>query len=237
MKLGVISRLALSRRGLCALLASSKNCSIVLELPAIPADSEDLLKAKPDVVLFHTNGDDSEFEAISRLRAESPEIKLLIILDTADEQTEFKAIQAGGAGCVSSASDPDLLLSAIAAVGRGEIWARRRVASQLIEKLRESEAVRVPASNGLTPKEWCVLGLLASGSRNKGIANRLSISENTVKTHLYTIYRKINVDSRLAATLYYFEHAKTNGKLGGEPAAPVAAASNGSRRARKPAGE
>lgn len=222
------------------MLASSKNCSIVLELPAIPADSEDLLKVQPDVLLFHTNGDDSEFEAISRLRAKSPEIKLLIILDTVDEETEFKAIQAGGAGCVSSASDPDLLLNAISAVGRGEIWASRRVASQLIRKLRESEAQRVPASNGLTPKEWGVLGLLASGSRNKEIANRLSISENTVKTHLYTIYRKINVDSRLAATLYYFEHAKSNGKLNGEPASPVTPASNESRRpnrARKPAGE
>jgi DNA-binding NarL/FixJ family response regulator len=63
-------------------------------------------------------------------------------------------------------------------------------------------------SNGLTPREWKVLGLLAGGSRNKEIANRLSVSENTVKTHLYTIYRKISVDCRLAATLYYFQNVK-----------------------------
>ena len=177
MRLGVISRLALSRRGLCALLApEARTARSFWNLPTIPADSDDLLKVKPDVVLFHTNGNDSEFEAISHLRAKSPEIKLLVILDTVDEETEFKAIQAGGAGCVSSASrSGSFLLNAIAAVGRGEIWARRRVASQLIKKLRESEAERAPASNGITPKEWCVLGLLASGSRNKEIANRLSI--------------------------------------------------------------
>ena len=54
MRLGVISRLSLSRRGLCALLASSKNCSIVLDLPAIPEDVEVLRKAQPEVLLFHS---------------------------------------------------------------------------------------------------------------------------------------------------------------------------------------
>ena len=96
------------------------------------------------------------------------------------------------------------------------------MASRLITKLAQSESPDSANSNGLTPREWKVLGLLASGTRNKEIANRLSVSENTVKTHLYTIYRKINVDCRLAATLYYFQHVKSDGKSPHKSAVPLA---------------
>ena len=208
MRLGVISRLSLSRRGLCALLTSSKNCSIVLDLPSIPDDVEVLRKAQPEVLLFHVSGHDSDFEIVSRLHNLAPEIKILLFLDAADEEMEYQAVRAGSCGCVSNASDLDILLKAIGVIGRGEIWVSRRVASRLINKL--SEEPDTPSSDGLTPREWKVLGLLASGTRNKEIANRLSVSENTVKTHLHTIYRKINVDCRLAATLYYFQHAKSD---------------------------
>ena len=220
MRVGVISRLSLSRRGLCALLASSKNCSVVLDLPGIPEDVEVLRKAQPDVLLVHGTGGDSDFEVVSRLHSLTPEIKILLFLDSADEEIEFQAIRARGSGCVSNASDLDTLLKAISAIGRGEIWVSRQVASRLITRLAQSESPDGLSSNGLTPREWKVLGLLASGTRNKEIANRLSVSENTVKTHLYTIYRKINVDCRLAATLYYFQHANSNGKAPPKSAAP-----------------
>jgi DNA-binding NarL/FixJ family response regulator len=219
MRLGVISRLSLSRRGLCTLLASNKNCSIVLDLPAIPDDVEVLRKAKPEVLLLHANGDQAGFEMVSRLRTLTPEIKVLLFLDSADEEMEFQAVRAGSCGCVSNASDLDTLLKAIGAIGQGEIWVSRRVASRLISRL--AEVPDATNGNALTPREWKVLGLLASGTRNKEIANRLSVSENTVKTHLHTIYRKINVDCRLAATLYYFQHVKSDGKYSEPPAKPA----------------
>lgn len=210
MRLGVISRLSLTRRGLCALLDSSKNCSVVLELPNIPEDVDVLRKAQPEVLLFHASDGNSDFEVVSRLRNLTPEIKVLLFLDAPDEEVEFRAIRAGGRGCISNASNLNMLLKAIGAVGRGEIWISRRGATRLITQLAQPGTPDGPTSNGLTPQEWKVLDLLASGSRNKEIANRLSVSENTVKTHLYTIYRKINVDCRLAATLYYFQHVKSN---------------------------
>jgi DNA-binding NarL/FixJ family response regulator len=212
MRLGVISRLSLSRKGLSALLASSKRCSIVLELPSIPEDVEVLRKAQAEVLLFHTNGGAGDLEVVSRLRNLAPEIKMLLLSDSADEEMEFQAIRAGGCGCVSNASDLNTLLKAIGVVGRGEIWVSRRVASRLIKNLAQSETREDATPNGLTAREWKVLGLLASGCRNKEIANRLAVSENTVKTHLYTIYRKIHVDCRLAATLYYFQNVKVDGE-------------------------
>jgi DNA-binding NarL/FixJ family response regulator len=183
-----------------------------LELSNVPEDVEILRKAQPEVLLFHVSGGNSDVEVISRLRNLAPEIKVLLFLDAADEELEFQTIRAGGSGCVSNASDLETLVKALGAVGRGELWVSRRGASRIIARLAQAQAPDGPAANGLTTQEWKVLGLLASGSRNKDIANRLSVSENTVKTHLYTIYRKINVDCRLAATLYYFQHVKSDGK-------------------------
>ncbi len=170
MRLGVVSRLSLSRKGLCALLASSKSCSIVLELAGIPEDVDILRKAQPEVLLLHASGEPAEFENVSRLRNLLPEIKVLFFLDAADDEIEIQAIRAGGRGCVTNASDLETLVKALGAVAQGEIWVSRRVASQLITKLLESEAPDGSASSGLTPQEWRVLALLASGSRNKEIA-------------------------------------------------------------------
>jgi len=210
MRMGVISRLSLSRRGLCALLATSKSCSIVLDLPAIPEDVEVLRKAQAEVLLVQASGSAADLEMLSRLQNLAPEIKTLLLIDSPQEEIEFEAIRAGSYGCISNASDLNTLLKAIRVVGRGELWVSRLVAARFIRKLLQPETPRLSLSNGLTPREWKVLGLLASGSRNKEIANRLSVSENTVKTHLYTIYRKINVDCRLAATLYYFQNVKSD---------------------------
>jgi len=151
MRLGVISRLSLSRKGLCALLTSSKRCSIVLELPCIPEDVEVLRKAHPDVLLLHTSGDAGDFEVISRLRNLMPEIKMLLLLDSADEDMEFQAIRAGVCGCVSNASDLNTLLTAIGAVGRGEIWVSRGVASRLIKNLALRRGRKLPLRTGSRP--------------------------------------------------------------------------------------
>ncbi len=68
MRLGVVSRLSLSRKGLCALLASSKSCSMVFETAGIPEDVDILRKAQPEVLLLHASGEPAEFENVSRLR-------------------------------------------------------------------------------------------------------------------------------------------------------------------------
>jgi DNA-binding NarL/FixJ family response regulator len=151
-----------------------------------------------------------------------PKVKILLDVDKPDEETELLALRAGARGCVSRRIDLDTLLKAFVVIGRGEYWVSHGVATHAIGKLAQSENVEDTNSNELTPREWEILGLLAKGARNKEIANALSVSENTVKTHLFTIYRKVNVDCRLAATLYYFEHSKRNGKFPGKPAPPQA---------------
>ena len=211
MRVGVISPYELSRKGLCSLISSWSNCALVLELPSIPEDLDILRKAHPEVLLLQTNGCASGFDGVSRLHKLVPKIKILHYVDESDEETELQALRAGARGCVSRSIDLNTLLKAFDTVGRGELWVSRRVATRAVEKLMQTESGNGASSNGLTRREWQILALLATGSRNKEIASALSVSENTVKTHLGTIYRKINVDCRLAATLYYFQHGKSDG--------------------------
>ena len=213
MKLGIVSRSSLSRKGLSAMLASEAGHSVVLDLPSLPDDFEIITKAQTELLLYHPCGEDSDLEKISRLRTLVPKVKILLFLDAADDDTEFRAIRAGCCGCIPRDCDLDVILKAIEVMGRGEIWVNQRVATRFITKLVQSETTDKMSSSGLTRREWEILTMLARGSRNKEIAILLSVSENTVKTHLNTIYRKLDVDCRLAATLYYFRQTK----LGGEP--------------------
>ena len=219
MRLGVISPYHLTREGMRALL-TSRNYSVVVDLSNFPDDLGVLREAQPEILLLQASGRVSDLEIVSRLRKLIPKIKVLLILDKTDEETEFQALRAGAWGCVSRATDLDTLVKVCDIVGQGDIWVSQRVATRIIGKLAQSENGDHASWNALTRREWEILALLASGSRNKEIANRLTVSENTVKTHLYTLYRKINVDCRLAATLYYFQHAKSNGEFPHKPASP-----------------
>jgi DNA-binding NarL/FixJ family response regulator len=194
----------------------------VLELPSIPEDLDIPREAHPEVLLLQTGGCVSDLDGVSRLHKLLPKIKILLFVDKADEETEWQALRAGARGCISRSIDLNTLLKAFDFVGRGELWVSRRVAARAVEKLVQTESANSTTSNGLTRREWEVLALLATGSRNKEIASALSLSENTVKTHLGTIYRKINVDCRLAATLYYFEHGKSDGEFPLKSASPQA---------------
>jgi DNA-binding NarL/FixJ family response regulator len=190
----------------------------VLELPNIPEDLDIPRKAHPEVLLVQTNGCVSDLDGVSRLHKLVPKIKILLYVDKADEETELQALRAGACGCVSRSIDLNSLLKAFDFIARGELWVSRHVAARVIEKLVQTESANSVPSNGLTCREREILALLATGSRNKEIAGALSVSENTVKTHLGIIYRKINVDCRLAATLYYFQHAKSDGEFPPESA-------------------
>jgi len=216
MRLGIISSYELFRKGLCALIASRPNCSLVLDLPDVPEDLDILRSAQPEVLLLQCNGGAADLEVVSRLHNLLPKVKILLEIDKADEETELLALRAGARGCVSKSISLDTLLRAFVVIGRGEYWVTQGVATHAISKLVHPDTADSTNSSGLTPREWEILALLAKGARNKDIATSLSVSENTVKTHLLTIYRKVNVDCRLAATLYYFEHAKQNGKLHGK---------------------
>ena len=111
-------------------------------------------------------------------------------------------MKTGIRGYVKITDSPSTLARAIQSVQSGEIWAERRILEKAIANpmlLPETVQSHVPGLPPLTNREMEVLTMVLQGASNREIADRSSISERTVKTHLYRVYRKLNVKSRTKA--------------------------------------
>jgi DNA-binding NarL/FixJ family response regulator len=97
---------------------------------------------------------------------------------------------------------PQMLVQCVRKVHAGEQWLERRSVGRALEKLLSREAGSREVAGVLTPREIEVVRMVASGSRNKEIADRLSISEGTVKIHLHHIYEKLHLNGRLELARY-----------------------------------
>jgi DNA-binding NarL/FixJ family response regulator len=99
-----------------------------------------------------------------------------------------------------------LLLKGIRLVLGGETWLSRELLVEAALNGKGKASALAQGKAGLSPREIEILALIASGSNNKTISEKLFISENTVKTHLYSIFKKINVPNRLQAALWAVDH-------------------------------
>jgi DNA-binding NarL/FixJ family response regulator len=220
LSLGIVSQHVLTRKAVSVLLASSENLRVTVDVDSALESVELLQKAQLDILLLDILDPSSGLESVSRLRSLLPEIKLLLLSDPLDEEFQVRAIRAGAHGCVSKRAEPSVLEKALRLVAKGELWVSHQVAAQIIGKLMVGQQAEDGNAGDVSQREWEILALVARGYRNKEIASRLFISENTIKSHLATIYRKLHVNTRLEAALHYF-HETT--QTGNRPAVPFPA--------------
>ena len=124
-----------------------------------------------------------------------------------DLELEIELLKSGVQGLVFADDPPETLVKAITNVSNGQLWASRQALSSC---LRNSSTGATNYSETLlkklTPRECQILRLIVNGSSNETIAEYLCISRHTVKTHIYNIYRKINVSNRLKAAKWAEQH-------------------------------
>mgnify|MGYP006277373519 CR=1 FL=1 len=132
-----------------------------------------------------------------------PEMKVLMLTMHADEQLVADAVEAGADGYLLKSASRDEVLRALRDVHEGRTYVDPRVAGSLVARLRRGpvETTRLPPPP-LSPRELEILSLAAGGNNNKDIADKLGLAQNTVKTHLRSIYRKCGVPDRLQAVLF-----------------------------------
>jgi DNA-binding NarL/FixJ family response regulator len=147
-----------------------------------------------DVVLMDLRMPEMDgVQAIAALRERAPGVRVLV-LTTFDSETDvLPAIEAGATGYLLKDAVPEELLRAVRAAHRGESVLSPSVAGHLMGQVRK------PAGKVLSKRELEVLQLVADGSSNREAANRLFISEASIKTHLLHIYDKLGVRDRAAA--------------------------------------
>jgi DNA-binding NarL/FixJ family response regulator len=115
---------------------------------------------------------------------------------------EKQLVQSGISGFFYREDPLRMVLNGIRAVLNGELWFPRKVMSSWILEGRERAAAHRKHSNALTPRQVEIVALVAVGATNDEIADRLRISPHTVKTHLYQVFKKINVPNRMQAALW-----------------------------------
>jgi len=96
----------------------------------------------------------------------------------------------------------EVFLKGIRSIFAGDIWVSRKTLLKVVFESFSEKKVAIEEKTALTSREIEILSLISMGSNNEEIADKMCISTNTVKTHLYNIFKKINVENRLQAALW-----------------------------------
>lgn len=154
----------------------------------------------PDVVLMDLRMPNVDgLTAIERLRAEQPQVAVVILTTYNEDDLMLRGLRAGARGYLLKDTDRDTLLNTIRAAARGETLLKPEIMARLLSQAEPHLASKPHGDLDLTDREREVLKAVARGERSKEIAARLGITERTIKAHLASIYNKLGVDSRAAA--------------------------------------
>lgn len=151
-------------------------------------------------------------EATRRITARWPEAQVLVLTTYDDDELVFRSIEAGASGYLLKDVGSDALAEAIRAAARGESPMQPRVARKVLRKLRAGlmasspTAPSMPVNIALTGRELDVLKLLATGATNPEIAERLALTEGTIRNYVSNILEKTGLHDRTQAALFAVRH-------------------------------
>jgi len=169
---------------------------------------EKAVKYNPDVILLDINMPKMNGIDVLR-RLKDLGVKSDVIMLTIHEDREYlrETIKIGANGYVLKDSDADGLIKAIRDVNNGKTYIQPSIASLLVNDIgRVEENSDFQRIESLTKREYEVLILIAEGLNNKDIADKLYISEKTVKNHVSSIFKKLDVNDRIQAAIFAFKN-------------------------------
>jgi DNA-binding NarL/FixJ family response regulator len=182
---------SLVRHGLAAIINMEEDTAVVGEA----GDGEEAValwrELKPDVVLMDLRMPKVEgVEAIKRIRAEDPHAGIIVLTTFDHDEDIYAGLRAGAKAYLLKDVEPDELFRCIRAVHSGEAYLQSKVAVRLAQRVHDES---------LTGREEQILKLLAEGKSNRAIGQALFITESTVKSHLKSLFVKLDVTSRAEA--------------------------------------
>jgi len=157
----------------------------------------------PDVILMDLvmPGMDG-VTALAEIKASWQEARILVLTSFMEDDMVFPAIKRGALGYLLKDTKPDELLTAIRGVHRGETMLHPSIAKKIMQGIQGPAHEKEPHDQELTQRELEVLSLLAQGDPDRGIAEKLVISESTVRFHVGNILSKLQLVNRTQAALY-----------------------------------
>jgi two-component system NarL family response regulator len=192
----------LFRQGLVALLRSEPLFDVVGEAENGDECMQQAMALKPDVVLMDVKMPKiGGVEATKRITEANPQTRVVVLTISEDDQDVLSAIQSGARAYIIKDTSASELFSVIQQVYAGNAVLSPSVTLRVIQTLHAENRLSL-ADKALTPREHEVYNLLAQGADNRQIAEKLSISENTVKTHVAHILDKLDLQSRNRVAAY-----------------------------------
>lgn len=186
------------REGLAAMLAREGNIEVVGEAENGVQAIKKAGELKPDIILMDLRMPEVDgVEAMNAIRKDHPDIRFIVLTTYDNDEYIFKGIEAGARAYLLKDSPREDLFRAIEAVYRGESMIEPAVTTRVLDRLVELS--RQGNAAELSNREIEVLDLVSKGTGNKMIAEKLSISESTVKTHIQSIFQKLEVNDRTEA--------------------------------------
>ena len=195
------------REGLSMVLALMNGVEVV-GAAADGAEAVALVQSvRPDVVLMDLRMPRCDrVEATRRLRAEAPEVKVVVLTTYSDDRSVLDALRAGARGYLTKDASGEQIHEALRQVLDDQAVIDPAVQRHLVDAIAGEPAPSPELPDGLTPREAEVLSLMAGGLSNAEIAASLTVSEATVKSHVNHLFAKIGARDRAQAVAYAFRH-------------------------------
>jgi len=203
------------RAGLRALLEVEKSLDVVGEAGSGEEALELAKAARPDIVLMDISLPKmSGIEATRKLVQSNPSIRVLILTVHEDKSLLQEAIRAGASGYILKRAVKSELLSAIDAIGRGDLYVHPSMTRALLPTSPLKKIANDGSIKALTPREIDVLRLIAHGYTNSQIGKQLNISVRTVEYHRGNLMGKLYLDSRVELVRFAAENGLLENKSG-----------------------
>lgn len=197
-----------------ALLQSCPNIDIKAQVTRSDQVVEQVTLQSPRLALISANLEDgflAGFRALRLIHKICPGTRPIVLLDNRDQEQIVDAFR-GGAKGVFFRTDPfDNLCKSIASVNRGQIWVGSEELEHILKAFSEASPLQIVDAKGetiLSKREEQVVALLTEGFSNREIAERMHLSQHTVKNYLFRIFDKVGVSSRVELILYAVNRKK-----------------------------
>jgi DNA-binding NarL/FixJ family response regulator len=213
---------AIFRAGLRKIFALEDDIRVVGQAETLPQTQSAVTKFSADVLIFESALTPNPVEAVTELLRQAPQLKIVVVTPTSDEQLTLELFRRGAHGILSREVEPELLIDCLRKVAAGEPWLESQAIQWVMEAYR-GHSLRPSGARPkvqLTPKETVIVSCVTQGMKNKEIAVRVGTTEQVVKNYLRKVYDKLGVADRLELALYCLSHHVVDGVK--PPPVPVA---------------
>lgn len=195
------------RAGLMTLLDKQRDIEVVGEAGTGDEGVRMTRKLKPDVVLMDVRlPDESGVEACRRIRDQGGHTRVVMLTSFSDEEAIFASVLAGASAYLLKRIDSDKLCEAIRAVAKGESIIDPSISNRIVARIKSiGNGAPSRGFDLLTDRERQIIELIADGMTNKEIAEKVNLSNKTVRNYVSSILQKLGVTSRTRAAIYYLE--------------------------------